>query len=156
MHTPPPHWHWVKVTDIDLFCLMKCLCHISQSSENIYISKRGCFHSITRCMPWGGARGQNIDHPHTLVSLSSVVCFFFRQIHFSFIGNARFRRATLSCDSSYWYDDRYWFKTLLSTISIPDQRLRTFMLKSYVTDFRISLFLSPVMYLVHTWFDDRY
>ena len=36
------------------------------------------------CMPWGGAGGQNIEHPHTLVSLSSVS--FFCQMHFNFIG----------------------------------------------------------------------
>ena len=42
-HAPHP----LKVTDIDFFCLMKCLYHISQSSESIHISNRVCFHSIT-------------------------------------------------------------------------------------------------------------
>ena len=31
-------------------------------------------------MPWGGAGGQNIEHPHTQVSLSSVVFFFVKWI----------------------------------------------------------------------------
>ena len=52
-------------------------------------------------MPWGGTGGQNIEHPHTLVILSFFFFFFF-QMHFSFIGKAQFRRATLFCDSSYF------------------------------------------------------
>ena len=44
-------------------------------------------------MPWGRARGQNIEHPHTLV--------IFNFLLFSFIGKAQFRRATLFWDSSY-------------------------------------------------------
>ena len=36
----------VKVTDREFFCLIKCLYHISQSSESIHISNRVCFHSI--------------------------------------------------------------------------------------------------------------
>ena len=47
---PPPHPVTdikVKVTDIEIFCLMKCLYHISQSSESIHISNRVCFHSVT-------------------------------------------------------------------------------------------------------------
>ena len=41
-------------------------------------------------MPWGGAGGQNIEHPHTLVILSSFffVLFFLLQMHFSLIGKA--------------------------------------------------------------------
>ena len=39
-------------------------------------------------MPWGGAGGQNIEHPHTLAILSSFVLL---QVHFSFIGKAQFR-----------------------------------------------------------------
>ena len=50
-------------------------------------------------MPWGGAGGQNIEHPHTPAILSS---FSLLQIHFSVIGKAQFRRATLFCDSSYF------------------------------------------------------
>ena len=37
-------------------------------------------------MPWVGAGGQNIEHPHTLAILSSFV--FLLQMHFSFIGKA--------------------------------------------------------------------
>ena len=37
---------------------------------------------------------------HSLVTLS---WNFMHQIHYSFISNARFRRATLSCDSSYFH-----------------------------------------------------
>ena len=43
-------------------------------------------------MPWGGAGGQNIEHPHTLAILSS---FFLLQMHFSFIGKAQFLRQLL-------------------------------------------------------------
>ena len=48
----------VKVTDIEFFCYMKCLYHISQSSESIHISNRVCFHFITtdprvHAMGWG-------------------------------------------------------------------------------------------------------
>ena len=53
---------------------MKCLYHTSQSSENIHISNRVCFHPITTdpgWMPWDGDGGQNIEHLLTLVSLSS-------------------------------------------------------------------------------------
>ena len=67
----------VKVTDI--FCLMKHLYHISQSTESIHISNRVCVHSKTTdpigCMPWGGAGGQNIEHPLTLVSKFSNFCW---------------------------------------------------------------------------------
>ena len=45
-------------------------------------------------MPWGGAGGQNIEHPHTLVSLSSVF-FCIKCVLIVF------RRSTLSCDSAY-------------------------------------------------------
>ena len=38
-------------------------------------------------MPWGGAGGQNIEHPHSLVILGSF--FFLLQMHFSFIGKAQ-------------------------------------------------------------------
>ena len=65
-----------------------------------------------------------------------------------------------------WYDDRYWSKILHSTIPTESlgpvsshgqgHRLRTFMLKSYVKDFRTSLFPNPLMDLVHVWYDDRY
>ena len=54
-------------------------------------------------MPWGGAGGQNIEHPHTLAILSS---FFLLQMHFSFIGQEQFRRAMLFCNSSYYYGPR--------------------------------------------------
>ena len=72
----------VKVPDIELFCLMKCIYHISQSSENIHISNRVCFHSITTArrvnameiMPWGWLEVKKLEELHTLVSLSS---FFF-------------------------------------------------------------------------------
>ena len=50
-------------------------------------------------MSWGGAAGQNIEHPHTLVIFSSL---FFLQMHFNFIAKAQFRRAAMSCDSSYF------------------------------------------------------
>ena len=58
-------------------------------------------------MPWGEAAGQNIEHPHTLAILSS---FFLLQMHFSFIGKAQFRRATLFCDSSYCLNEIYYLK----------------------------------------------
>ena len=61
-------------------------------------------------MPWGRSGGQNIEHPHTLLILSSLLLIFFffffffflLQMHFSFIGKAQFRRATLFWDSSYY------------------------------------------------------
>ena len=63
----------------------------------------------------------------------------------------------------FWYDDTYTFKILFSTISTPMHDLKVkvtdlefLLLKSYVKVFRTSLFLNPVMYLVHIWFDDRY
>ena len=57
---------------------MKSLFHISQSSESIHISNRVCFHSILLtpgCMLWGGAGGQNIEHPHILSGFEFI--FFF-------------------------------------------------------------------------------
>ena len=92
----------VKVKDTEYFCLTKCLYHISKPSKRIHISNRVCFHSITtgpRVYAWGGAGGQSIEHPHNPMSLSS---FFFFQMVFNFVGKARFRRDTLSCDSFYW------------------------------------------------------
>ena len=71
-------------------------------------------------MPWGGAGGQNIEHPHTLVILSSL---FLLQMHLSFIGKAQFKRATLFCDSSYlssylWiYFYKYLYITNVSKIN---------------------------------------
>ena len=54
-------------------------------------------------MLWGGAGGQNIEHPHILVILSSFFFYFILlQMHFSFIGKAQFRRAMLFCNSSYY------------------------------------------------------
>ena len=79
----------VKVTDID-FCEMKCLYHISQSSESIHISNKVCFQIINTdpgCMSCGGSGGKNIEHPQTIVSLS---CFIW-QIHLNFIDKAQFR-----------------------------------------------------------------
>ena len=56
---------------------MECLYHISQSSESIYLSNIRTlvgllpFHKLTpRYIPWGGAAGQNIEHPHTLFFLA--------------------------------------------------------------------------------------
>ena len=49
-------------------------------------------------MPWGGAAGQSIEHPHMLAILFS---FILLQMGFSFIGKGKYRWATLSCDSSY-------------------------------------------------------
>ena len=43
--------------------------------------------TVTLNMPWDGAGGQNIEHPHTLAILSFFF-FFFLQMHFSFIGKA--------------------------------------------------------------------
>ena len=64
-------------------------------------------------MPWSGAGGQNIEHPHTLAIFSYFFLFFLfyfffflLQMHFSFIGKAQFRRATLSCDSAYYKRSR--------------------------------------------------
>ena len=54
------------LNDLDrhrIFLFSEMLYHISQSSESIHISNRVC---------WGGAGDQNIEHPHTLVSLLSV------------------------------------------------------------------------------------
>ena len=83
---------------------MKCLNHISQSSESIHLSKIRAldglipFHNYW-CMPWGRTGGQNIEHPHTLAILSFFFLFFFLwlQMHFSLIGKAQFRQATLFC-----------------------------------------------------------
>ena len=76
-----------------------------------------------------------------------------------------------------WYDDRCWYKILLSTIpnSLHEEvtdiifllkvtdiifllkvKDIIFMLKFYIKVFRTSLFPNPVMYLVHVWYDDRY
>ena len=62
-----------------------------------------------------------------------------------------------------WYDDRYWSKILQGTIPTPrtwswgqSNRLRMFMLKFCVTVFRTSLFINPLMDLVHVWYDDRH
>ena len=58
-----------------------------------------------------------------------------------------------------WYDDRYWFKILFSTIPTPMHDLKvkvTFMLTFYVKVFRTSLFPNPLMDLVHVCSDDRY
>ena len=61
-----------------------------------------------------------------------------------------------------WYDKRYGSKIVRTTIPTPMHdlkvkvRLRTFMLKFYVKVFRTSLFLNPVICLVHIWYDDRY
>ena len=93
---------------------MKCLYNISQSSESIHLSNIRTLEGLlpfrnyeyTGYMPWVGAGGQNIEHPHTLVILSSFFFFFFfcaSNAFYSFIGNAQFRRATLFCDSSYYY-----------------------------------------------------
>ena len=80
---------------------MKCLNHISQSPESISIPNISTLEGLLLtpgCNPWGGAGVQNIEHPHTLEIFSS---FFFRQMHFSFIGKARFMLATLSSDICY-------------------------------------------------------
>ena len=88
--------------------------HQSVIRKHSYISNRILFHSKTTD-PRLGWR-QNIEHPHTLVSLSSVFFFFFFfffcQRLFNFIGKARFRRATLSCDSSYCSNVVDWFVVL--------------------------------------------
>ena len=63
---------------------MKCVYHISQSSESIHLSNMlGGSASILQLltpgyMPWGGAGGQNVEHPHTgtLTILSSFIFFF--------------------------------------------------------------------------------
>ena len=86
------------------FCLMKCLYHISQSSESIHISNRVCFRSITTD-PRVHAMGWSWRSKYRTSSYSSEVefSFIFFQMHFNFIGKARFRQATLSCHSSYCY-----------------------------------------------------
>ena len=63
------------------------------------------FHKLTPgYMPWGGAAGQNIEHPRTLAILCSFFCvecilvFFF----VFFFGKVQFRWATMSCNSSYY------------------------------------------------------
>ena len=63
---------------------------------------RGCFHSITTdprvlAMGWGWRS----KYRTSSFSSDFELDFFLPQMHFSFIGKARFRRATLSCDSSY-------------------------------------------------------
>ena len=96
----------VKVTDLEFFIINE----MSISHQSV-IRKHSSFKYKTLggsasilwlltpgYMPWGGAAGQNIEHPHTLTILSSL---FLLQMHFSFIRKARFRRATLFCDSSY-------------------------------------------------------
>ena len=44
---------------------------------------------------------QNIEHPHSLVILSSFFFLLLLLMHFSFIGKTQFRRAMLFCDSSF-------------------------------------------------------
>ena len=64
-----------------------------------------------------------------------------------------------------WYDDRYWSKILRGTIPTPVHDLKVkvkvtgldfFMWKFYVKVFRASLFLNPLMDLVHVWHNDGY
>ena len=80
----------VKVTDIEFFSLMKCLYHISQSSESIHIPNRVCFHSITtdrsvHAMGWGY---RSIYRTYSS-GFGFSFFFFFGQMHFNFIGKAR-------------------------------------------------------------------
>ena len=56
----------VKFADIELFCLIKCLYYISHLSESIHISNK-VLTTDPRVHAMGGAGGQNIKHPHTLV-----------------------------------------------------------------------------------------
>ena len=50
----------------------------------------------------------NLGHSDLYLMVQWFLSFiFFSEKHFSFTGKARFRRATLSCDSSYLYNDDY-------------------------------------------------
>ena len=59
-----------------------------------------------------------------------------------------------------WYDDKYWYKMLYSTIPAPVHDLKVkvtdFNVKVHVKVFRTSLFPNPMMDLVHVWYDDRH
>ena len=80
-------------------------------------------------MPWGGAAGQNIEHPHTLAILSSFVLF---QMHFSFIGKVQFRWAMLSCDSSYYSGWDPYFGSYEHQLFILKKTKKHFILTSTV------------------------
>ena len=70
----------INVTDIQLFCLMKCFYHINQSAEAFifHISNRVCFHSITTdpvdAMGW---TWRSKELSHILMSLNFFFFFFF-------------------------------------------------------------------------------
>ena len=62
-----------------------------------------------------------------------------------------------------WYDDRFWFKLLFSTIPTPMHDLKVkatdlelLCLHFTLNVFRTSLFPNPLMDLDHVWYDDRY
>ena len=50
-------------------------------------------------MSWGGAGGQNIEHPHTLAIFFFFFFFFLLQMHFSFLGTRR-SSGELRCPST--------------------------------------------------------
>ena len=87
--------------------LLKCLYHISQSSESIHLSNirtlEGClFHSITtdprvHALGWGW---RSKFRTSSYSSDFEFFLFFFPSNAFGFFGKAQFRRAMLSCDSS--------------------------------------------------------
>ena len=92
----PPHWPWGQGYGHRIF-LFSEIYITSVLSKSIHISNRVYFHSITtdhrvHAMGWGWRSKYR-------TSCIEWICFY--QMHFDFIGKARFRRATLSYDSSY-------------------------------------------------------
>ena len=89
---------------------MKCLYHISQSSESIHLSNIRILLPFRNFWLLGTCHGWGWRSKYRTSSYSSDFAFIFLlQMHFSFIGKAQFRRATLFCDSSYlwWTDEKY-------------------------------------------------
>ena len=110
--SPPPHLLTdleVKVTDLEFFKINEMsISHQSvikkYSSFKYKNFGRVCFHSITtdprvHAMGWGWRS----KYRTSSYSSNFEFIFFLFQMHFSFIGKAQFRQATMFCKSSYYF-----------------------------------------------------
>ena len=111
---PPPLE--VKVTDFfmisEMSILMKCLYHISQSSESLHLSNIRTlenlfpFHNYwPQCTCHGvGAGGENIEHPYTLAILN----WFFFCFNCILVLLARHSSGKLCCSATTLIDSRHY------------------------------------------------
>ena len=147
-------WPKINVGRVDLYFMVQWFCLISWSLLDIWTP---LFRIMSQYDPMFDLK-INVGHcdlyfmvqRFCLISWSDFSSFIFcSEKHFSFIGKAQFRRATLSCDSCYWVVK--WLKYLEYGTAFEYYWLNGDLLGCKFNKMRKNMLFSPFLTTSNIW-----